>query len=195
MPNIPPLITHTPNLDPIYKSVASAGIVKTVVAGTNIAVNSADPANPIVSAPGQTAFLYDSGAIVVPTPIPAGYTATNVGATITVPKTGLYIISGTYGINVDAVNGATFGLTDDIGVSLVPTPPVVGVNPVAIDFHPYSMPNTGAGGADYGSQSSLPVLMTAGVPYQPKYWTDNLGGTMAVPAGGLAMELKLVALC
>lgn len=142
----------------------------------------------------KTAFLYDSGAVTVTQPIPSGSTETDVGATITVPKTGLYILSGTVGVNVDATNGATFGLADDLGMVLQPTPPVVGVNPVALDFRPYSMPNTSSSGVDYGMQNSLVVRMTSNVPYQPKYFTDNVSTTMAA-AGGVALQFTLTPLC
>lgn len=193
MPNIPPLITHTPNLDPLYKSVASAGIVKAVVAGTNIAVNSADPANPIVSAPGQTAFFYDSGAITLPTAPAAGTTITNVGAVITVPRTGLYLASCMAGINVSAIAGATFGLADDIGFELLPASATGEVNP-AITLRPYTMPNTGASGVDYGMDASAVFRMVAGINYQPKYFTDNVSTTMAIPADS-SIRMTLTALC
>lgn len=142
----------------------------------------------------RTTFTYDSGGVVVAQPIAAGTTSTNISGTITVPATGIYILSATYGVNVTATDAATFGLADDMGVELVPEPPVMGVLPVSITFRPYSMPNTASGGVDYGAQTSYPVLMTSNVPYRPKYFTDNVSGTMDA-SGGIAMEMKLVSLC
>lgn len=49
MPNIPPLITHRPNDTALFATVAQAGQVDSVVAGTNISVDSTNPKAPIVS--------------------------------------------------------------------------------------------------------------------------------------------------
>lgn len=193
MPLLPPLITHCPNADPLYKSVDTAGIVKTVVAGTGIAVNSADPANPVVSATGQTTFFYDSGAVALSGTPAAGTTITNVGAVITVPRTGLYLASVMAGINVSASVAATFGLADDIGFEMVPASSTGEINP-AITLRPYSMPNTASSGVDYGMDTAGVFRMVAGINYQPKYFLDNVSATMDFPPDS-SIRMTLTALC
>lgn len=49
MPLLPPCITHTPNLQPLYASTAEAADVQSVNSGTFISVNNTDPKNPIVN--------------------------------------------------------------------------------------------------------------------------------------------------
>lgn len=142
--------------------------------------------------PSQTAF--DQALIVGPltAAIPAGESSQDVGGEFTVPKTGLYMIYATAGINVDAVNAAVVGASDSVFADILPVVP--GPGGASVNLKPYSMPNTGSSGADYGIGGTAIVLLTAGAMYQAKIFFDNVSGTMAFP-GGLSVGINLAALC
>ena len=150
-----------------------------VITATNI------PAVPVLAA--QTALV--ANAQQQPINIAAGVNTTNIGAPITVPKTGLYILSGAFTYDGAAGDGITFGSADFLAVRLdagiAGTSHGVNVN----------LRNC-LGNNDGVSTATLVVPLVAGVSYQPMAIMYNVSGVSAItgtPVYGAAYSLT--ALC
>jgi hypothetical protein len=133
----------------------------------------------------QTAFAASGELVNSTSAIPLGI-ATTVLASFTVPVTGLYLLSADAQVAVDAVNGCAVGPADSLSLNVD--------FDMTVALKPYSMPNTGANGLSYQLSGCSVALLTAATPYQLKFQTLNVSGTMAFP-GGISAQMKLVALC
>lgn len=161
-----------------------------LVATTNVACEAltVDGSNVVIS---KTGFAQALTAGPLTDAIAAGSSAVNVGSTFTVPVTGVYVLSGGIGINVDATNGATVGASDAVYLEVLPAS---GPGGVSVSLKPYTMPNTSSNGLDYGVSGTNLAVLTAGTTYQAKLAYDNVSGTMAFP-GGLSASINLLGLC
>ena len=147
-------------------------------AGANFAINSyADNGSPLgtpLSINRATGVVTATGLLPVPTlsqeisaiitgSVLAGNTNYPMG-TFVAPKTGLYLFTGGFYMNVggSALEDCEIGESDNVYVAISG----IGLPNVAIDMKPWTMPTTGAlNGQDYTIFSTVPLLLTQGVTY------------------------------
>lgn len=139
---------------------------------------------------GQNTYLVDQ-TYVAPSPPAAGFTE-SVVATFTPPKAGLYLLSASFGVDANALDGYTAAPPDNIGWTLRPTAPPP-YPPDSIGSVSLPVFTVAAGAAnDYGlTTASLANL--AAVQYDIIAVVDNISGTMAGPAP-LSTRLKVTSL-
>lgn len=139
---------------------------------------------------GQNSYIVDR-TYTAPNPPAAGFTE-SVVATFTPPKAGLYIVSTSFGVDANAIDGYTAAPPDNIGWTLRPSaPPPYPVDSIAAStMFVYSVP---AGAAnDYGGNASV-LANLAAVQYDIIAVIDNISGTMAGPAP-LSTRIKVASL-
>lgn len=144
--------------------------------------------NPAI--PSQTAFVAGNSAVVPNAPGP-GTTAIPLGATFTVPRSGMYILTGL--LSYDGSVGTTFTAApvDFFTVICNPSPPSPGAG-----FGGVSVSLTNATATDRSWEATATLLLTAGVPYQATLRLQNESGTLAATgAAVLNGTFDLVALC
>lgn len=125
-------------------------------------------------------------------PLPAGFSSYNVGAVFQVPKTGLYALTGTVGIN--SAVGETFTCAPGDCVSLILQPQPVGAlqGGVFVDLTPIPLGIE----VDRTWTNSIVVKLTGLYNYQAQLGVYNLSGTMAYSAGNaVASAISITALC
>jgi hypothetical protein len=138
-----------------------------IVSGT---VSSANiPALPML--PSQTNYALTP--VQVPINISAGVQTTNIGAPITVPKTGMYILLGSFNYDGAAGDGITFGSADFLAIRFEPVGPGTprGVN--------INLRNC-LGDNDGTCSNTFEVLLDSTVTYQPKAIMYNISGTSTI---------------
>jgi len=160
-------------------AVGGGGGVASITAGDGIAVTGTATV-PIITAT-VPAVLIQSNALALPQPPSTG--SYPLGATFTVPYDGIYKVMFRMGVNVDGVNGATVGESDNIAVQL--TSSVPGHLPVGGYVKPYNMPPSGIGsnGQDYSVTTTVLGGMYAGDTYTATFFISNVSGTMSFPGG------------
>lgn len=128
---------------------------------------------------GQSAYIVDE-IYTAPNPPAAGYTESIVG-TFTPPKAGLYIVSASFGVDANAIDGYTSAPPDNIGWTLRPTapPPYPPDSIAAATMFVYSVAPGAAN--DYGATSCV-LGNLAAVQYDIIAVVDNISGTMTGPA-------------
>jgi len=126
----------------------------------------------------QTAFAVTRTVEIATQSFTPGITAADIGATFTVPRTGLYILNEIVTFNTSDSVGVTVGAEDSVSVSLKTVP--LGPGGAGLDIKPWSIP---AGeGNDYSVGATLVALLTAGTVYQAYYdVTVFAGGGVTVP--------------
>jgi hypothetical protein len=125
-------------------------------------------------------------------PLPAGFSSYNVGAVFQVPKTGLYALTGTVGIN--SAVGETFTCAPGDCVSLILQPQPVGAlqGGVFVDLTPIPLGIE----VDRTWTNSIVVKLTGLYNYQAQLGVYNLSGTMAYSAGNtVSSAISITALC
>ncbi len=124
---------------------------------------------------GQGSYLVDRS-YTAPTTPASGFTEVVV-ATWTPPKAGLYLISGSYGIDAGASAGYTAVPPDNIGWTLRPSgPPPYPTDSIgAVTMFVYTV--AVGENNDYGSQSTTLAKLSA-IPYDIIAVVDNISGTM-----------------
>jgi hypothetical protein len=143
--------------------------------------------NPAI--PSQTAFTA-TGSAVLPNAPGAGTTAVPLGAIFTVPRSGMYILTGL--ISYDGSVGTTFTAAPEDFFSVIcsPSPP----GPGAFGGVTVSLTNSTA--TDRAWEATATLLLTAAVPYQATLRLQNESGTLAATgAAVLNGSFDLVALC
>jgi hypothetical protein len=143
--------------------------------------------NPAI--PSQTAFTA-TGSAVLPNAPGAGTTAVPLGSTFTVPRSGMYILTGL--ISYDGSVGTTFTAAPEDFFSVIcsPSPP----GPGAFGGVTVSLTNSTA--TDRSWEATATLLLTAAVPYQATLRLQNESGTLAATgAAVLNGSFDLVALC
>ena len=139
---------------------------------------------------GQNSYIVDE-TYVAPNPPAAGYTESVVG-TFTPAKAGLYLLSSSFGVDANALDGYTAAPPDNIGWTLRPSapPPYPPDSIGATTMFVYSVP---AGAAnDYGGNTTS-IANLAAVQYDIIAVVDNISGTMTGPAP-LSTRLKVASL-
>lgn len=139
---------------------------------------------------GQNSYIVDE-TYVAPNPPAAGYTESVVG-TFTPAKAGLYLLSSSFGVDANALDGYTAAPPDNIGWTLRPSapPPYPPDSIGATTMFVYSVP---AGAAnDYGGNTTA-IANLAAVQYDIIAVVDNISGTMTGPAP-LSTRLKVASL-
>lgn len=124
-----------------------------------------------------------------PINISAGVNTTNMGAPITVPRTGLYILTGAFTYDGAAPDGITFGSADFLAVRLD-----AGLSGTSHGVN-VNLRNC-LGNNDGVSSATLVVPLVAGVSYQPMAIMYNISGVSTItgsPVYGAAFALT--ALC
>jgi len=160
-------------------AVGGGGGVASITAGDGIAVTGTATV-PIITAT-VPAVLIQANSLALASPASTG--TYPLGATFTVPYTGIYKVMFRMGVNVDGVNNASVGESDNISVQLASSVP--GHLPVGGYLKPYSMPATGpeSNGQDYSVTTTVIGGMYAGDTYTATYFINNVSGTMAFPGG------------
>lgn len=162
-----------------------------VIDGTMLVIGDVT-ANVLGYLPQQTDLVLTRTATLSAAPA-SGYSTTDLGATFTVPTTGIYLFNATMGFNCDVSTGATAGASDSYNMAIIPAtgPPTALGN---ANLKPYTMPDTSNGGFDYGLNAMSYAFLTAGTTYKANMATYNVSGTLACP-GGIACGFYLIALC
>jgi hypothetical protein len=146
------------------------------------------PDGPVLSQ--QVDFVTEQ-IVAVPSAPGAGQTIIAIGATFTVPRTGLYILSGL--LSYDGSGGTTFVAApqDFFSVIVSASPPSPGSFQGAI-----TVPLTVNGELDRVWEGMATVKLTGGIPYQANFFLENVSGTVAATGGAtLVGSYDLVALC
>lgn len=184
-------------------------------AGANFAINSyADNGSPLgtpLSINRATGVVTATGLLPVPTlsqlqsanitgaVVPVGNTNYPMG-TFVPPKTGLYLFTAGFYMNVGGVlfEDCEIGVSDNVYVAISG----IGLPNVAIDMKPWTMPTTGAlNGQDYTIFSTVPLLLTQGVTYTIQGGTVNATVPslmrFPIPGGGVGafFTSAIVSLC
>jgi len=129
--------------------------------------------------------------VAVPSAPAAGQTIIPIGATFTVPRTGMYILSGLLSYN--GSGGTTFVASseDFFSILCIPTPPSPGALQGGI-----TVPLTNNGELDRVWEGVATVKLTGGIPYQANFFLENVSATVAATGGAtLVGSYDLVALC
>jgi hypothetical protein len=144
--------------------------------------------NPAI--PAQTAFAAANNAVVPNAPAP-GTNTVLLGGTFTVPRSGMYILTGL--LSYDGAPGTTFTAAseDFFTVNCNPSPPSPGSG-----FGGVTVSLTNATAVDRAWEATATLLLTAGIPYQANLILQNNSGTVAATgAAVLNGSFDLVALC
>lgn len=177
---------------PIQINRASGGVQMTdglTVGNTLISTGPiVGPDGPVLAQ--QLDFLSNQ-LVALPASPAAGQTITPIGSTFTVPRTGMYLLSGILGYNGSV--GTTFVAApgDFFSVILNPSPPSPGglQGAVTVDLTPCDE-------TDRAWEGVATVKLTGGIPYQANFYMENLSGTVAATGGAAIVgSYDLVALC
>jgi hypothetical protein len=133
--------------------------------------------------PSQTTYVATQQVTIN---ISAGVQTTNIGASITVPRTGLYILTGSFNYDGSAGQGITFGSADFLSIKLNAATSVS----VNITLANYLSTN------DRTTTNTIVVPLTAGVSYQPQAICYNISGVSVITGSPLYYgAYALTALC
>jgi hypothetical protein len=146
--------------------------------------------NPAVAS--QTDYL-EQDTVAFPAIIPAGISSYAIGPLVTLPKSGLYLVSGVVSYNGIVASTFTSAAGDFVAVIMVPTPAGPLTGGVNFDLSPVP---AGAVQIDRNWENVSVAKLTGGAPYQPTLFIYNLSGTMAASAGStLDAFYDIAALC
>lgn len=177
---------------PIQINRASGGVLMDnglTVGNSLIATGSlVGPDGPVLAQ--QLDFL-SAQQVNLPAAPAAGQTIVPIGATFSVPRTGIYMLSGILGYNGSPGTTLVAGASDFFSVILTPSPPSPGalVGGVTVNITPCDA-------TDRAWENVATVKLTGGVPYQANFFIENISGTLAATGGAaLVGSYDLVALC
>jgi hypothetical protein len=138
----------------------------------------------------KSAFQYSLNYGPLINNISAGISTTIIAESITIPISGIYTLSTSLDVHIDASNGCAVGVSDSIVLSIES---ISDSSFISNSLKPYTMPNTESSGINYNINATNMSMLTAG-SYNVKLIFNNVSGNMAFP-GGIYANYYLIGLC